>query len=242
MNREEWIANGRHRNEHWRYVNNALKQWKLENNIAERCAVHHRDDTDETRKYNSEHYERWGFNDNGEFIEGQYVIFMTQSEHVHYHNIGKKRSEETRAKISAAQKGRESPMRGKHLSEETRTKISATKCGERHPMYGKKHSEETRTKISDALKGEENPMYGKHHSEEARTKMSTNHTHYWKGKTRSEETRSKMLAAHKGISILYVAYKNNGGILKWNDFRKALKNGEITFEMQPITVYTNNGE
>lgn len=242
MNREEWLANGSHHNEYWRYVNNALKQWKAENNISERCAVHHRDDTEETRKYNSEHYERWGFNDNGEFIEGQYVIFMTQSKHVCYHRTGHHQTEETCAKISAAQKGRESPMRGKHHSEETREKMSAAHCGERHPMYGRKHSEETRAKISDALKGGENPMYGKHHSEEACTKMSANHSHYWRGKTRSEETRAKMLAAQKGISILYTTYKNNGGILKWSEFRKALKNGEIAFEMQPITVYTNNGE
>lgn len=36
----------------------------------------------------------------------------------------------------------------------------------------------------------------------------------------------------------YTTYKNNGGILKWNDFCKAISNGDITFDMQPITVYT----
>ena len=59
-----------------------------------------------------------------------------------------------------------------------------------------------------------------------------------KGKKFSEEHRAKMSATKQGEKVLYVAYKNNGGTLKWNDFRKALKNGEITFEMQPISVYT----
>ena len=210
MNRAEWITDGRHLNEYRRYVNHALKQWKLENNITEKCVAHHRDDTEETRKYNSEHYERWGFNENGEFIEGQYVIFMTHAEHTTYHN--KQRS------------------------------------GQNSPLYGRKHSTEARAKMSESRKG-------KKFSEEHCAKISANHAHYWKGKKLSDETRTKMSAAQKdkkcpeearakmsvarqGVKVLYAAYKNNGGTLKWNDFRKALKNGEITFEMQPISVYT----
>lgn len=80
---------------------------------------------------------------------------------------------------------------------------------------------------------------GKERSEEARAKMSTSH----QGKKHSEETRAKMStkisAARTGVSVLYTTYKENGGILKWNDFCHALKNDEITFEMQPITIYTS---
>lgn len=207
MNRAEWITDGRHLNEYRRYVNHALKQWKLENNIIEKCVVHHRDDTEETRKYNSEHYERWGFNENGEFIEGQYVIFMTLSEHTAYHHIGKI-----------------SPRRGKKCSEETCEKISVNNA---RYWKDKKLSDETRDKISAANKGRKL-------SDETRAKMSATR----KGKKFSEEHRAKMSATKQGEKVLYVAYKNNGGILKWNDFRKALSNGKITFEVQPISVYT----
>lgn len=120
MNREEWVANGRHINKYRRYVNNALNQWKQENAITERCAVHHRDDTEECRKYNEEHYERWGCNEDGSFEHGKYVVFMTRAEHAHYHNIGERNS-----------------MYGKHHSEETRAKISVA-------QRGKMHSEEAR--------------------------------------------------------------------------------------------------
>lgn len=217
MNRAEWISSGHHNNEYRQYARNALKQWRAENNITEKCAVHHRDDTEETRKYNSEHYERWGFNDNGEFIEGQYVIFMTCAEHAAYHN--KQRS------------GENSPLYGRKHSTETCQKISESK-------KGKKHSEETRAKISASLQGENNPNYGKKLSDEARTKISTNNGRYWKGKKFSEEHRTKISSAYQGKKVLYAAYKNNGGTLKWNEFQKALSNGAITFEMQPISVYT----
>lgn len=224
-NKEYWSQADAKRTPNYKMIHVKLKEWKLENNITERCMVHHRDDTEETRKYNSEHYERWGLNEDGTFEYGKYVVFITLSEHSAYHNTGER-----------------NPMYGKHHSEEACTKISAA-------HKGKKPSEETRTKISAAQKG-------KKLSEETRARMSANHSHYWKGKTRSEETCAKLSAAHKGkerseetrakisavqtgTRVLYTTYKENGGTLKWNDFCHALKNGEITFEMQPITIYTS---
>lgn len=192
MNNKEYLEHGKPQKP--KVVIDNFKRWKKENNITERCAVHHRDDTEETRKYNSEHYERWGCNEDGTFEYGKYVIFMTQADHARYHH------------------------KGKAVSEATRIKMSASKAGSNSPMYGKHHSEETCTKIS------------------------ANNAHYWYGKNLSEEHRAKISAAmsatHTGTVALYAAYKNNGGILKWNEFRTALKNGEITFEVQPITVYT----
>lgn len=203
-NKEYWSQVNARRTSNYRMIHAKLKEWKLENNITERCVVHHRDDTDETRKYNEEHYERWGFNEDDTFEYGKYVVFMTLTDHSVYHNIGKKLSEEHCAKISAANKGKE------------------------NPMYGKHHSIETCTKISAANKG-------KMCSEETRAKMSAAH----KGKMCSGETCAKISAACKGKKVLYATYKNNGGTLKWNDFQKALKSGDITFETQPITVYTS---
>ena len=70
------------------------------------------------------------------------------------HNYGKTLSPETRAKISAATKG-------KTRSPETRAKMSAALKGENHPFYGKSRSPETRAKMSAAVKVENNPVYGK---------------------------------------------------------------------------------
>ena len=188
MNREEWLKKRDRRSTvEYKKIHKLLNNWKSQNDITERCVVHHRDDTEETRKYNEEHYEFWGFNEDGTFEYGKYVIFMTSAEHSKHHHTNKNVSSETRARMSAAHKGEK-------------------------------------------------------FSNERRAKMSANHSHYWKGKALSEETRTKMSAAtsatQKGIGVLYATYKNNGGILKWNEFRKALPNGEITFEIQPITVYT----
>ena len=80
-----------------------------------------------------------------------------------YNNdIGNKRSEETKQKLSEGHKG-------KHHSEETKKRMSEAKkgkyTGELSPMYGKHLSEETKKKISEVKKGkytrENSPNYGK---------------------------------------------------------------------------------
>lgn len=62
-------------------------------------------------------------------------------------------SEETRKKMSEAERGEKNHNYGKHLSEETRRKMSKARRGEKNQMYGKHHSEETRKKLSEAKKG-----------------------------------------------------------------------------------------
>ena len=288
MNRQEWLQSKGKCNNHHKQVQKLLKEWKLENNIQERCVVHHRDDTEECIKYNNEHYELWGFNKDSTFEYGKYVVFMTDSEHARYHNMGKrlseetkeklrlankgkKLSEETKTKISVANKGENHPFYGKHLSEETKNKISNTKkghavseetraklriakSGEKHPFYGKHHSEEakakmsasrrgkklseeTKAKMGAALRGKNNPNYGKHLSEETKEKLRLAN----KGRHHSEETkikmRNKMSENIKAIKFLYDMYKCNGGNIKWNDFQKALKTGDITFSDYTITVF-----
>ena len=117
------------------------------------------------------------------------LIFLTKSEHMRLHKIGennqnfgklawnngKHLSEETRQKLSEANKGNPSWMKGKHHSEESRKKIGAAR-------KGKHRSEETRLKISSALKGKSlsaetcqklsEALKGKHHSAETRKKIS----------------------------------------------------------------------
>lgn len=89
---------------------------------------------------------------------------------------GKHFSEEHKRKLSEALKGEKSPNYGKHPTEETRRKqseaLKGKYCGEKSCMYGKHLSEETRRKQSEALKGEKHPNYGKQLSEETRRKMS----------------------------------------------------------------------
>ena len=82
------------------------------------------------------------------------LIFLTKSEHIRLHLLCKHHSEETRKKMSEAQKG-------KQLSEDTRKKIAEAR-------KGKHRSAETRKKMSEAHKG-------KHNSAEARKKMSEAH-------------------------------------------------------------------
>jgi group I intron endonuclease len=77
--------------------------------------------------------------------------------------LGTKRSEETRKKISEVQKGK------KH-SEESKKLMSEVK-------KGKQHTEEAKKLMSDAKKGKyvgnKNPMYGKQHTEETKQLMSS---------------------------------------------------------------------
>lgn len=111
------------------------------------------------------------------------LIFMTELEHKRLHNkgkpgtfTGKHHSEETKCKISEAEKG-------KYISEETRKKISELRKG----LKLGPQSEDHRRKISEALKG-------KPKSEEHRRKMSE----VRKGKPCSEESKKKRSESEKG--------------------------------------------
>lgn len=156
--------------------------------------MHHRDDNEEVRAYNEAHYELWGYNLDGTFEYGKYVVFMTRAEHNTYHFSGNKNpmygkplSDEHKAKISTARKG--IPH-----STEAKAKISAA-------LKGHQSSDETRTKISAAHKGRKL-------SNEWRAKLSI------AGKGKHDLTH---------VKFLYTTYKNNGGNKKWNEFQKYLK-------------------
>jgi group I intron endonuclease len=114
-------------------------------------------------------------------------------------NFGKPRSEETKKKISDANKGRIVP------DDERAKALAATPRGENHPNFGKPVpeerrkrisetekgkvvSEETRKKMSESTSGENHPMFNKHHSEETRNKISESS----KGKKMSDVAREKM--------------------------------------------------
>lgn len=94
---------------------------------------------------------------------------------------------------------------------------------------GKKHTPETLEKLRIA-------STGRRHSPEAIEKIraaNSGTNSHWYGKYHSEATRAKL----KGFSILWDVYKNNDGIKSYNEFKHAVKIGDIAFEMQPISVF-----
>lgn len=203
MNKKDYYNNySAHNSFERKHVQKLLHQWKIDNNYTCKCVVHHRDDTEECKKYNEEHYELWGFNLDGTFEYGKYVVFMTHADHSSYHNSGHNRCA-----------GANNPMYGRN-----RKGINA-------PMYGKKHSAETKIKMSKNhadVSGENNPMYGVHLtvSDETKKKMSEAR----KGHSVSQETRDKMREITARVKTAYVLYKQNGGNLSWNSFRHEYKN------------------
>lgn len=102
-------------------------------------------------------------------------------------------------------KGEHSSLR--KVSEETRKKLSEANKGENNPMYGKHFSEESKKKMREAKKGKPGPNKGKKFSEETRNKMSE------AKKNISEETRNKLSAAKKGNTYAKgMHFFNNGEI------------------------------
>ena len=105
--------------------------------------------------------------------------------------------------MSQSHSGPAHPNYGKHLSDEVKEKI-------RNSNLGKKRSDKTRQRISESkvgvFSGEKNPFYGKTHSEEVKSRLS--------------------IAAKeqfKELKVIYKVYRDNGGELKWNEFRKQYK-------------------
>ena len=62
------------------------------------------------------------------------------------------------------------------------------------------------------------------------------------GKPCSDERKEKIrLGQRKTINaykLLYSVYKQHSGLLKRNDFIRAIKSGDITFEIMPLSLYT----
>lgn len=242
MNKQEYYEQHKTPYE-YKQAQKLLRTWKAENKYSCKCVVHHRDDTEETRKYNEEHYERWGFNEDGTFEYGKYVVFMTHAEHSSYHHkghscnvgvdnqfYGKHHSQEQCDKWSKERKGRKLTDEWKlHISQN-----SAHVAG----FKGHKHTEEAKRQIalntSKALKG-------RAFSDEHRKAISDAR----KGTTLSEQHKCKLKRIAEGKRFLYNVYKANGGQLTWKAFLHAISIGDIGFFNLNTTIYTigavNNG-
>ena len=65
------------------------------------------------------------------------LIFLERDEHSRLHAKSRKYSEETRAKLSKALKGKPAPNKGKHHSEETKRKMAEAHKGKSSGTKGK---------------------------------------------------------------------------------------------------------
>lgn len=100
-------------------------------------------------------------------------------------------SEETRARMSVAKKGKPSNRKGKPLTEEHKAKIAASKKGKTPHNKGKHLSEEQKAVLSAANKGENNPNYGKHRSPETIAKIKESNRITWARKKAVENGDNK---------------------------------------------------
>ena len=214
MNRQEWLQPNNTDMTYCKLVHDILRRWKIENNITEIYDVHHRDDTDECIAYNNAHYELWGFeideSGNTHFEYGKYIVFLPHGEHSRHHQSNKPKSIAHREKMSISASRR-------RASDETKAKISESHLGTKNPFYGKRHTDEAKAKISAT-------KLGTQMSDETRNKMSKSHT----GVELSEMHRNKMAATAKYYSEMYHLYKQQGGTLPWNAFKKEFANNEIS--------------
>ena len=110
--------------------------------------------------------------------------------------------------------GEKNPFYGKHHTEETKKKISEANkrngrslSGENNPMYGKHHTKEAREKMSLARLGIKNHNYGKPMTEYAKEKNRQAHL----GKKMSEATKTKLKSMWtKPIN----QYDTNGNLIR----------------------------
>lgn len=115
---------------------------------------------------------------------------------------GKTHTEESKKKMSEANKGKVGELNGfygKQHSEESRQKMSESHKGYHHTEeWKKRHSEDVTGEKNGMFGthrcGEENPMWGKHLSDESKKKLSEAH----KGKSLSEEHKRLISESSKG--------------------------------------------
>lgn len=214
MNKEEFRKHGNPKGAEYYKVHELLNQWKRNNNIPDniQCVVHHRDDTEECRKYNTEHYEIYGCNPDGTFEYGKYVVFMTNAEHNTYHHKGKTLSNEQKAKLSEANSGEKNGFYGKTHTAEVRQKI-------REKALGRKITEETKQKLREA-------NIGRKHTEESKQKMREGCLRRKYSEEMKRHIRDAISQRMKNDGLYFRKYKENNGDLPWNEFRKLFHNND----------------
>lgn len=98
---------------------------------------------------------------------------------------GRKASDEVKKILSESHKGKKSPRKGVCLSQKTKDKLSQIN-------KGKKLSEETKRKISKMTKGKNNPMYGKNPWNKGKRNVYTKDTLKKMSKSAKERMKLKI--------------------------------------------------
>ena len=239
MNRKEWLNCSDPNKNYWANKCREIQKSLIYNPNPAAAVRHHLMDTEEQRKYNDEHYEYFGFNQDGTFEYGKYIVFVTKEEH----------------QIIHGNKGEDNPMYGKHHSNDVKAIISKTSKERWKNEDYKKHmsdvmknrefSKEHRRKLSESKLGDKNPMFNTHHTDEEKEHLRQTSKAYWtnekrqeqseqrKGHFVSDETKAKIGNALRGkthtdkqkahllsVSEKWKEYKSNGGTMTWNEFQK----------------------
>lgn len=101
MNRQEWLeCDNNEIKWYWRNKCEEIRKTLKYNPDPSATHKHHLFNTPEQIEYNNAHYEMWGFNEDGTFEYGKYIIFVTPEEHSQLHAS----SDETNKKRSIAMK------------------------------------------------------------------------------------------------------------------------------------------
>jgi group I intron endonuclease len=154
------------------YFHNALRRYGYENFMFDVLAVCCHFIRNEQENYWMRYYStidsRYGYNlQTADFISNSEYSIQRKEKALRgpsHHCYGVPRTDEVKAKISRANRGRK-------LSEEAKREISERNKGHQNNL-GKPWTKETNKKNSDSHKGKLNYMYGKTHTEEARKKIS----------------------------------------------------------------------
>ena len=259
MNQKEWKTSGKFPGKYkWYNQTRKFQRSLCYESDPNANIIHHLRDTEEQRNYNDTHYEYWGFNEDGTFEYGKYVVFWTKEHHDSYHA----ESEETRKKISEANKGRfageKHPMYGKHLTDEAKEKISKSMiayCNSNNVIEHRKEvatnlwqSEDYRNNWRAALHYKTDPEYIERqsnatqkmwqdelyrrklidsirewsNSDSVKQKRSENAKALWQNNEYREKHSRLTREANQRFSLMYKEYKQNGGTLNWNEFRKSV--------------------
>lgn len=104
---------------------------------------------------------------------------------------------------------------GFHHTDEEKAKRSAE-------MKERWKNEEYRRYMSEINSGKNNPMYGKPLSDDHKRKISEANK-----QRATEEYKQRRRDSMNVVKDKYYQYKSSGGTLSWNEFQRALKNGEV---------------
>lgn len=148
VNNQSWDD----RNEFWYWRNKAVEYFNLKKGEV----IHHLMDTDEQKRFNREHYERWGFDFDGTM---KYCVKMTKEEHDAYHvslRKGKRNTPEHNKHVSESLKKLYATPEGKEIQKRCRENQWARDGA--HEQQSNKLKEyfsdpENRKKLSESMKG-----------------------------------------------------------------------------------------